>query len=159
MIRTVHVFQCGSADLYGVTQDQTGANLPLTMQGRLALPEDGGDGRRTAAAGYGCRLAGARRGGASCHRGEWIFSWRGCSLAGGNRIGRSAWCRGKTAIANLEDFPSQPHMDGIASVDLLLFRRLPFNNSMHFLFSAIDGGSSCGFAVTRNPTAEWLARR
>lgn len=28
MIRTVHVFQCGSADLYGVTQDQTGANLP-----------------------------------------------------------------------------------------------------------------------------------
>jgi hypothetical protein len=48
-------------------------------------------------------------------------------------------------------------MDGIASVDLLWFRRLPFNNSMHFLFSAIDGGSSCGFAVTRNPTAEWLA--
>ena len=28
MIRTVHVFQCGSADLYGVTQDQSGANLP-----------------------------------------------------------------------------------------------------------------------------------
>jgi len=28
MIRTVHVFQCGSADLYGVTQDETGANLP-----------------------------------------------------------------------------------------------------------------------------------
>jgi hypothetical protein len=50
-------------------------------------------------------------------------------------------------------------MDGIASVDLLWFRRMPFNNSMHFLFSAIDGGSSCGFAVTRNPTAEWLARR
>jgi hypothetical protein len=36
------------------------------------------------------------------------------------------------------------HMDGIASVDLLWFRRLPFNNSMHFLFSAIDGGSCCG---------------
>jgi len=29
MIRTVHVFQCGSADLYGITQDQTGANLPI----------------------------------------------------------------------------------------------------------------------------------
>jgi hypothetical protein len=29
MIRKVHVFQCGSADLYGVTQDQTGANLPI----------------------------------------------------------------------------------------------------------------------------------
>src|SRR5215212_9857234 len=28
MIRTVHVFQCGSADLYGITRDQTGANLP-----------------------------------------------------------------------------------------------------------------------------------
>lgn len=155
MIRTVHVFQCGSADLYGVTQDQTGANLPIdeckegwrflkTVEMDEGLPPRG--------------MAVAWQG-ASCHRGEWIFSWRGCSLAGGNRIGRSAWCRGKTAIANLEDFPSQPHMDGIASVDLLWFRRLPFNNSMHFLFSAIDGGSSCGFAVTRNPTAEWLARR
>src|SRR5215207_9071804 len=28
MIRTVHVFQCGAADLYGVTRDETGANLP-----------------------------------------------------------------------------------------------------------------------------------
>ena len=28
MIRTVHVFQCGSADLFGVIRDQTGANLP-----------------------------------------------------------------------------------------------------------------------------------
>jgi hypothetical protein len=28
MIRTVHVFQCGSADLYGITRDQSGANLP-----------------------------------------------------------------------------------------------------------------------------------
>ena len=28
MIRTIHVFQCGGADLYGITQDRTGANLP-----------------------------------------------------------------------------------------------------------------------------------
>ncbi len=28
MIRTIHVFQCGGADLYGITQDPTGANLP-----------------------------------------------------------------------------------------------------------------------------------
>jgi hypothetical protein len=28
MIQTVHVFQCGSADLYGITKEQTGANLP-----------------------------------------------------------------------------------------------------------------------------------
>ncbi len=28
MIRTFHVFRCGSADLYAVTRDQTGANLP-----------------------------------------------------------------------------------------------------------------------------------
>ena len=27
-IYTVHVFQCGDADLFGVTQDQSGANLP-----------------------------------------------------------------------------------------------------------------------------------
>jgi hypothetical protein len=30
MIRTVHIFRCGSADLYGVTEDQTGGNLPTT---------------------------------------------------------------------------------------------------------------------------------
>src|SRR5262245_56007621 len=29
MIRTIHIFQCGRADLYGITQDQTGANLPI----------------------------------------------------------------------------------------------------------------------------------
>ena len=28
MIHIVHIFRCGSADLYGVTVDQTGANLP-----------------------------------------------------------------------------------------------------------------------------------
>ena len=28
MIRIVHVFQCGTADLYGITRDETGANLP-----------------------------------------------------------------------------------------------------------------------------------
>jgi hypothetical protein len=28
MIRTVHVFRCGNANLYGVTRDETGANLP-----------------------------------------------------------------------------------------------------------------------------------
>jgi hypothetical protein len=28
MIRTIHVFQCGGADLYGITPDRTGANLP-----------------------------------------------------------------------------------------------------------------------------------
>ncbi len=30
MIRTVHVYQCGTADLYGLTQDRTGANLPAS---------------------------------------------------------------------------------------------------------------------------------
>ncbi len=29
MIRIVHIFRCGSADLYGVTTDETGANLPI----------------------------------------------------------------------------------------------------------------------------------
>jgi hypothetical protein len=28
MLRLIHVFQCGSADLFGVTDDHTGANLP-----------------------------------------------------------------------------------------------------------------------------------
>ena len=36
------------------------------------------------------------------------------------------------------------HMEGIASIDLLWFRRLPLSNCSRFLFSAIDGGNSCG---------------
>ena len=36
------------------------------------------------------------------------------------------------------------HADGIASIDLLSFRRLPLSNSSHFLFLATDGGSCCG---------------
>jgi hypothetical protein len=28
MSKSIHLFQCGGADLYGLTQDQTGANLP-----------------------------------------------------------------------------------------------------------------------------------
>lgn len=28
MTRTVHLFQCGSQDLYGLTEDPSGANLP-----------------------------------------------------------------------------------------------------------------------------------
>ena len=28
MIRTVHVFQCGDDDLFGITRDETGGNLP-----------------------------------------------------------------------------------------------------------------------------------
>lgn len=28
MLRTIHVFQCGTNDLYGLTVDHTGANLP-----------------------------------------------------------------------------------------------------------------------------------
>jgi hypothetical protein len=30
---------------------------------------------------------------------------------------------------------------------------------LHFLFSGTNGGSYCGFPMTRNPTAEWLARQ
>jgi hypothetical protein len=29
MTRTVHVFRCAGADLYGITQDRAGANLPV----------------------------------------------------------------------------------------------------------------------------------
>ena len=28
MLRLIHVFQCGSTDLFGLTEDHTGANLP-----------------------------------------------------------------------------------------------------------------------------------
>jgi hypothetical protein len=41
----------------------------------------------------------------------------------------------------------------------LSFRRLPFGSYSYFLFLAIGGGSLLGFAVTQNPTAEWLARQ
>ena len=36
------------------------------------------------------------------------------------------------------------HMRGLRRLICLWFRRLPFNNSMHFLFLAIAGGSCCG---------------
>src|SRR5262249_26320355 len=41
----------------------------------------------------------------------------------------------------------------------LWFRRLRFSGCSHFWFSATSGDGCCGFAVTRNPTAEWLARQ
>jgi len=38
-------------------------------------------------------------------------------------------------------------------------RRAGTNNFSHFWFSGTSGGGCCGFAVTHNPTAEWLARQ
>jgi hypothetical protein len=89
MIRTVHVFQCGSADLYGVTQDQTGANLPIDecKEGWRFLKTvemDEGLPPRGMAVAWQERDAAVRA--AIAENG--LFSWRGCSLAGGNRIGR-----------------------------------------------------------------------
>jgi hypothetical protein len=31
MVRLIHVFQCGSTDLFGLTEDHTGANLPASQ--------------------------------------------------------------------------------------------------------------------------------
>jgi hypothetical protein len=39
------------------------------------------------------------------------------------------------------------------------FRRLHFSSCSHFLFSATNVGNCCGLPVTRNPTAEWMARQ
>ena len=47
------------------------------------------------------------------------------------------------------------HVEEIASIDLFVVPTIAF----HFLFLAIDGGPLLWFAVTQNPTAEWLARQ
>jgi hypothetical protein len=83
MIRTVHVFQCGSADLYGVTRDQTGANLPTDecSEGwRFIRPMEMEEGLPPR--GMGCRLAGTRCRGAGRHCGSWLFHRRSGRPAG-----------------------------------------------------------------------------
>src|SRR5437899_12127981 len=70
---------------------------------------------------------------------------------------RSTWCPGRIGHCR----PGRPSF-AITPRELrqlisLWFRRLPLSSYSHFSFSAIAGGG--WIAVTRNPTAEWLARQ
>src|SRR6266545_3014174 len=57
---------------------------------------------------------------------------------------RSTWCPGEIGHCR----PGRPSFAiiwrGLCRLICLWFRRLPFNNSMHFLSLAIDGGNCCG---------------
>jgi hypothetical protein len=61
-----------------------------------------------------------------------------------------------SAIADLEDFPAWRRLHRLIS---LSFRRLPFSSIRISCSWPIDGGPLLWFAVTQNPTAEWLARQ
>src|SRR5262249_3438322 len=72
---------------------------------------------------------------------------------------RSTWCRGQIGRCRLgRPFLAIP-WKGLHRSIYLWFRRLRFSGCSHFWFSATSGDGCCGFAVTRNPTAEWLARQ
>src|SRR6266568_502017 len=72
---------------------------------------------------------------------------------------RSTWYRGRIGRCRPGRASLATISRGLRRLISFWFRRLPFSNYSHFLFSAIGGGSYCGLQSTRNPTAEWLARQ
>src|SRR5947209_1460817 len=51
------------------------------------------------------------------------------------------------------------HMEGIASIDLFVVPTIAFQQLFAFLVLGHERRRLLSFAVTRNPTAEWLADR
>jgi hypothetical protein len=51
------------------------------------------------------------------------------------------------------------HMEGIASIDLFVVPTIAFQQLFAFLVLGHKRRQLLWFAVTRNPTAEWLARQ
>jgi hypothetical protein len=51
------------------------------------------------------------------------------------------------------------HMEGIASIDLFVVPTIAFEQLFAFLVLGHERRQLLWFAVTRNPTAEWLARQ
>src|SRR4249920_1333104 len=51
------------------------------------------------------------------------------------------------------------HMEGIASIDLFVVPTIAFERLFAFLVLGHGRRQLLWFAVTRNPTAEWLARQ
>jgi hypothetical protein len=51
------------------------------------------------------------------------------------------------------------HMEGIAAIDLFVVPTIAFQQLFAFLVLGVDRRQLLSFAVTRNPTAEWLARQ
>jgi hypothetical protein len=72
---------------------------------------------------------------------------------------RSTWCRGGIDRCRPGRLSFAIKWRGLPRLICLWFRRLPFSNYSHFLFSGHRRRQLLWFAVTRNPTAEWLARQ
>src|ERR1700724_1094066 len=53
----------------------------------------------------------------------------------------------------------QNHMEGIAAIDLFVVSTIAFEQLFAFLVLRYERRQLLWFAVTRNPTAEWLARQ
>src|SRR5262249_7378418 len=87
--------------------------------------------------------------------GRYQDSWR---TAQARHRGRPVHCfrlhgtaAGKTFLRN--------HMEGIASIDLFVVPTIWFQQLFAFLVLDHERRRLLLFAVTRNPTAEWLARQ
>jgi hypothetical protein len=62
----------------------------------------------------------------------------------------------RSAIADLENLPLQPYG---TSIDLFMVPTIAFQQLFAFLVLSHERRRLLWFAVTRNPTAEWLARQ
>ena len=92
------------------------------------------------------RYQDSRRTAQTRHRGRPVHGFRLHGTAAGS------------AIADLEDLPSQSY-EGIASIDLFVVPTIAFQQLFAFLVLGHKRRQLLWFAVTRNPTAEWLARQ
>src|ERR1035437_640869 len=63
----------------------------------------------------------------------------------------------RSPLANMEDLRN--HADGIASIDLFVVPTIAFEQLFAFLILGHGRRQLLWFAVTRHPTAEWLARQ
>jgi hypothetical protein len=70
---------------------------------------------------------------------------------------RSTWCPGEIGRCR----PGRPsfQMEGIASIDLFVVPTIASQQLFAFLVLGHERRRMLWFAVTRNPTAEWLARQ
>jgi hypothetical protein len=72
---------------------------------------------------------------------------------------RSTWCRGRAGHCKSWKIFLRNHGEEIASIDLFVIPTIAFRQLFAFLVLGRRRRQLLWFAVTQNPTAEWLARQ
>ena len=72
---------------------------------------------------------------------------------------RSTWCRGRAGHRKSWKIFLRNHGEEIASIDLFVIPAIAFRQLFAFLVLGHRRRQLLWFAVTQNPTAEWLARQ